>query len=275
MLKILVLIVFSIGLVFAKDIPMVQEIEIDIPIKKFSVIEFPFVVKEKKFSSFVYKKIVKKKKDIKEKIATPKLDIEVPKKFSDLNKKYSSKFKKAVGIKTKSKQFKVSWGKNVAQIFPKHIGHTQLIVWGYESYPMLVTINVVDKDAKSDRYIKFIDYKKEKVASSLKSFNHEKICSKLISYLYKNKTPKGYKLSTSDENYTVEDYQLSLIKSISNKKYTALEYKIINTSDEKLLLNEPMFASSDKNIVYAVSIENRELNSKEATRLFIVVPTVR
>jgi len=54
MLKILLLIVFSVLYLNAKNIPMVQNIEIYVPTKEWVVIELPFEIKAKNFTPFVY-----------------------------------------------------------------------------------------------------------------------------------------------------------------------------------------------------------------------------
>lgn len=48
MLKILVLIAFSICFSFAKDMPIQQKLELKIPLKQSYVLEFPFKIEVKK-----------------------------------------------------------------------------------------------------------------------------------------------------------------------------------------------------------------------------------
>ncbi|WP_188109399.1 TraK domain-containing protein [Sulfurimonas indica] len=263
-----------VGILSAKDIPMVQTIEIKIPLKEFSVLEFPFEVKEKRFSPFVYKKKIKKKtkkfNPLKEKVSIPNANQGTNnKKFFSLNQ-----FKKKNGTETnkpKNKAFASTWGKNFVQFYPYKIGKTQLIVWGYSKYPLLITI-VVSADKKdTDTYLKFVDYQeRENKNTSLKGISHEKICSKLIQYLYHNKTPSGYKIETHHQVYNSNSLKFVLIKTLIGKRYSALEYSVENISESTQRLNEPMFASKN---TYAISIENRELESGEATRMFVITPT--
>jgi len=280
MLKILALIVSSVittSVLCAKEIPIVQEIEIKIPLKEFSVVEFPFEVKEKKFSPFIYKKRIKKEKKqfnpLENHISIP--DIEKEKKqqkkffsINDIKKRKAQQNKNA----RKNSSFSATWGKNFVQFYPHKIGKTQLIVWGYSKYPMLITINVSDKKQDTDTYLKFVDFqKKQERDVDFKGISHEKICSKLIKYLYHNKTPSGYKLETHHQAYKTNTLKFILIKTLIGKRYSALEYSIENISSEFQRLNEPMFASKD---TYAISIENRDLKPNEATRMFVITPTV-
>jgi len=280
MLKILALIVSSIittNVLYAKDIPIIQEIEIKIPLKEFSVIEFPFEVKEKKFSPFIYKKRIKKEKKqfnpLENHVSVPVIaEKKKPQKkffsIKDIKKRKAQQNKNA----HKSSSFSATWGKNFVQFYPHKIGKTQLIVWGYSKYPMLITINVSGKKKDTDTYLKFIDFQKEQKRDiSFKGISHEKICNKLIKYLYHNKTPSGYKLETHHQAYKTKTLKFILIKTLIGKRYSALEYSVENISSKFQRLNEPMFASKN---TYAISIENRDLKSHEATRMFVITPTV-
>lgn len=282
MSKILALIVSSLvfsGVLFSKEMPMVQEIEIKIPLKEFSVIEFPFEVKEKKFSPFVYKKKIKKKtkeqseiEKLTKNVSVPSIDSEQKKhkKFFSV-KDFQNKMKNGTKPAPAHKTFSATWGKNFVQFYPYKTGKTQLVVWGYSKYPLLITVVVSSNKEATDRYIKFVDFaKKENTNKSFKGISHEKICGRLIKYLYHNKTPSGYKLETKHQVYKSNGLEIVLIKTLVGKRYSAAEYSIENKANEKQLLNEPEFASQS---TYAISIENRELDRGEATRMFVVVPT--
>ena len=81
MLKNLLLIVFSISILVAKEMPITQTMEIVIPYREFSILEFPFDLKDLKFSPFESKKIiqnVKKNNDIlNKKLSIPKLNKDI------------------------------------------------------------------------------------------------------------------------------------------------------------------------------------------------------
>jgi len=282
MLKILVQIVFSfviVSSVGAREIPMVQNIKITIPFKSLSVIEFPFEIKDKRFTPFEYKKKKKKKgsksgevNPLEDEISLPQS--QKPSPITSIRSNNTKNGAKGKGTK-KITNFSVSWGKNFLQIFPKKIGTTQLIVWGYRKYPMLITLEVSNDKKKYQSYVKFTDFELEQdklAKKTLKKMSHEKSCSRLIYHLYNDKVPTGYKLETVDEEYKDQNFVAVLSKQLVGKYYTAKEYRLQNMSDKSVILNEPMF-SSEK--TYAVTIENRKLKAHESTRLFIVTPTIR
>ncbi len=272
MLKILVLIVFSlISIANAKNIPLVQNLVIYIPVKEFSIVEFPFLIKAKRFTPFVYKIKLHKIKNSHDPLKTA---VQLPTISS--NNGFTSTpidVKKIFDKKKKAKALSVSWGKNFAQFYPRYAGNTEVVIWGYKKYPILLKIVATKDIQKADRYIKFINYDKSfKVNQNFQDLSHEKICSRLIYLLYNNKTPGGFKNETEHKEYKSKNFNFILIRSIIGKYYSATEYKITNISNKKIILNEPMFASV---YTYAISIENRDLKSGETTRMFVVTPTLR
>lgn len=279
MLKILVQIVFSltlIGNLYAIDIPIVQEMKIVIPLNKMSVIEFPFEVKKKSFTPFEYRRI-KGKKENKKEIDPLKDEIALPevKKLSPIGsiKQYGKKIKNKISKKTTSrKNITVTWGKNFVQFYPRKLGKTQLLLWGYKKFPMMLTIEISKNEESYNSYIKFIDpEQKYHQKRSLKSDSHEKTVRMLIRDLYNNKITSGYELERKEVHYIDEIYLIEEKKALVGKYYTATEYIIKNISKTKTLLNEPMFASKN---TYGISFENRKLYSGETTRMFIVSPTI-
>ena len=275
MLRILVLIVFSLlSIATAKVMPIVQNLEIYIPVKELSVIEFPFLVKEKRFTPFVYKVKIKKIEDkndpLKAAIKLP--SVPVKKKYT-IRKPVSVKNLFTKKKKTNNKALSVTWGKNFAQFYPRYEGSTEVIIWGYKKYPILIKLIATKDKKKVNRYIKFVDYDKDfKVKNNFKDISHEKICSRLIYLLYNNKTPGGFKLESTQKEYKSDNFDFILIKSLVGKYYSASEYKITNISNKKIKLNEPMFASA---YTYAISIVNRDLGPGETTKMFVVTPTLR
>jgi len=262
MLRILVLIAFSLlTIVNAKIIPLVQNLEIYIPVKELSVIEFPFLIKEKKFTPFVYKvklnKIGNKSDPLKSAVKLPKI--------SSTNGFTIHQPVSVKNIFTRNKNF--------AQFYPRYEGSTEVIIWGYKKYPILLKLIATKDKKKTNRYIKFIDYDKSfKVRKDFADLSHEKLCSRLIYLLYNNKVPGGFKVESEHKEYKSKNFDFILIKSIIGKYYSATEYKITNISDKKIKLNEPMFASA---YTYAISIVNRDLNPNETTKIFVVTPTLR
>jgi len=289
MLRILVPIVSSLILsssLYAIEIPIVQNLEVTIPLKELSVIEFPFEVKVKNFTPFVYKKKKTIQKDVEKKDFDPLKDsVKLPqvkdltplsniRNMRDIKKKITANKNAVVNtLKGKSKKFSVSWGKNFVQFLPKKEGSTQLIVWGYEKFPIIIKIIISNDKELSNSYIKFVDYEadnKKITKKSLKNTSHEKVCSRLIKSLYNHKVPSGYKTVIKVQEYNSKSLEVSFVKSIVGKYYTASEYRVLNIADTALSLNEPMFSTANN---YAISIENRDLKENEATRMFVVTPS--
>ncbi len=272
MLKILVLIVFSlISIANAKDVPLVQNLVIYIPVKEFSIVEFPFLIKAKSFTPFIYKVELH---EIKNNNDPLKAAVELPKISSSNGFTVSPPvIKKIFTKKKKEKPLSVTWGKNFAQFYPRYAGSTEVIIWGYKKYPILLKLVATKDMQKADRYIKFIDYDKSFTTNqNFRDLSHEKICSRLIYLLYNNKTPSGFKVESQHKEYKSKNFNFILIKSIIGRYYSATEYQITNISNKKIILNEPMFASA---YTYAISIENRNLKAGETTKMFVVTPTLR
>lgn len=272
MLRILVLIAFSLfSLCYAKIVPLVQNLVIYIPVKELSVVEFPFLIKEKSFTPFIYKVKLHKIKDSNNPL---KAAVKLPKISSSNNFNVSPPVIKNIFTKKKNKKpLSATWGKNFVQFYPRYAGNTEVIIWGYRKYPILLKIIATKNKKIANRYIKFIDYDKRfKTNQNFQDLSHEKICSRLIYLLYNNKTPSGFKIESQHKEYKNKNFNFILIKSIIGRYYSATEYKITNISNKKITLNEPMFASV---YTYAISIVNRELNPGETTKMFVVTPTLR
>lgn len=252
MLRILLLTVFSISL-FAKEMPLVQEMEFLIPYKKFFVIEFPFEIKDIKLSPFKYriKNILDKK------VKTPKLE-------SKNRNGVLSTIKTKLTREKKSEPVLVTKGKNFLEIYANRFGYFQVVVWGYKKYPLLLSFKVNSK--KYDTYIKFTDNETSDIV--LKKSNFEKICSKLIYALYNNKKVNGYKTISGNEKLETK-LKYYHIKSIIGKKFAASEFVVENNTTGAKILNEYDFIDNYKN-VYAVSVENRNLKPNESAKIFIV-----
>ena len=251
MWRIFILIAFSV-FACAKEMPIMQNIEIYIPYREFFIAEFPFEIKDKKFSPFIYKAEVKKEDPLKNKVKLPGLE-------------KKKKKKKNLFFLSRQKPFKATSGKNFVQIYPTKVGKTELTIWGYRKFPLMITFVVTKNKEIADKYIKFIDYEAEN--ETFKSSTHEKICKKLIYNLYNNITPRGYKNVSVYKKTDKGGLEMILIRELRGKRYRAMEFNIKNKKDKTIKLNEPMFASED---VYAVTIENRVLKPSEATRIFIV-----
>ena len=277
MLKNLLLIVFSFSFLMAKEMPITQTMEIVIPYREFSILEFPFNIKDLKFAPFESKKIIKKSKKeddiLDKKLSMPKLSKKPNTNINALPPSIKSLKQRKNPINffdKKPKPIQITKGKRYLQFYPLKAGKTELTVWGYK-YPLLIKLIVAEQGVEANKYIKFLDYDNEfeKQNDEFKRNSHEKICTKLIYYLYNNKIPKGFKVTSPYSINSDKNLKYVLVRSIQGKQYSGNEYHITNISGKNLNLLEPMFASKD---TYAVAIENRHLKSGESTKLFIVSP---
>lgn len=252
---------------FAKEVPIVKQIEIKLPYKEFSVIEFPFEIKAHDFTPFVSKVYIDTKQ------STPKDDFAVPKmkgQAEQLNKKPAPK--KITTIK-KSNPMDVGAGKNFIKIYPRKTGSTELLIWGYKDYPIMLKIEIVDSN-EADKYIKFIDYdRKTDLAEKYESAPHDRIIINLTKALYNNNVPSGYTLSTNKREVFGSGLKLVLTKQIDGKLYTGQEYMIENTSNKNTVLDTSMFRGQDG--IYSITFSNDFIKPSEKTRMFVVKQRVR
>jgi hypothetical protein len=252
MLKILVLIAFSICFAMSKDMPIQQKLELRIPLKQSYVLEFPFKIEVKKTPFYAIK--TQEKKEIIPKIVKPDIDGNVQ---VSVDKKPEE-----------PKSFTMSSSENIIEFFARKEGYTEVIVWGYTEYPIMINVVTVENLEVEDRYLRFIDYKTDvKKAKEYESGSHEKVLVRLLKSLHDDKIPTGFKLGVETMSYENDGLYYQLDKRITGYDYVAEKWVIQNQGKEQISLYEEMFAEKD---VYMVSIENTKIKEGEATRLFII-----
>jgi len=269
MLKILVQTVFSLFLIssmlVSKEIPLVKNIDIYVPYKEFSVIEFPFKIKGYAFTPFVYKAKVKdKKKDLAPTYTSPSLE-KMP---SSASEKLKRSVKSKLAAKKPSTPIDVAKGNNFFRLYPKKIGKTELLVWGYKEYPVMIKLHVTKDATKYDKQIKFLDYSiKESKAEKFESSGHDRVVIKITKALFLNKLPQGYKNLSLHKEYISNNLHVKLTKTITGKKYKGEEYVLTNNSPDTITLVAEMF---EREGIYGVTFINNILVPESSTRVFIV-----
>jgi hypothetical protein len=239
----------------AKDIPIVNSLELEVDIDKTTILEFPFEITAIKKGRFI-REIIQNESDKidKTKEATPNLSL-------------PQVSGKEILDTSKPKSVKLEKGKNNVLVTPYKTGNIELLIWGYSQYPIIVSVKAKNlKD--SEQYYNFIDNKTSKSdVSVFENDVHDKVISKIIKNLYLKTTPSGYKLKPL--NYTKNESGLSMngVNSFIGLKYNGLEFLVTNTTDSFVKLSEEQFLGSG---VYAVAIEQTNLNPNETTRLFLV-----
>lgn len=269
MLKILVQTVFSLVLIgsmlIAKEIPLVKNIDIYVPYKEFSVIEFPFKIRGYAFTPFTYKAVVKDKKvDLAPTYATPSLE----KKPSSLSKKVIRATKNKLASKKPITPIDVAKGNNFFRLYAKKIGKTELLVWGYKEYPVMIKLHVTKDKTKYDKQIKFLDYSiRETKAKEFESASHDRVVIKITKALFLNVLPQGYKNKTLHKEYISNNLHVKLINTIVGKRYKGEEYILTNKHSDTVTLMAEMFEGKG---IYGVTFINNILTPNSSTRVFIV-----
>lgn len=275
MYKILVLLAFSIYSLFAKEYPLERTIDIKVQNNTTTILEMPFIIKDKTFDKF--------RRAVDERRELPSNDLDVP----TLKKEVREIDGKKVLVTKKDDSpaptpggtpmvINVSSSGNIVELKPNQEGITKIVLWGYEHYPVMINIEVVNTMIEKNDYYKFIDYKapKDEVVK-FEAQKHETIIRKLVKSAYLNETPNGYKKTLVNEVEENDKYKMILNQVYLGNKYGLKSYEFINTSGNDLILKNRMFYKEGS--VYAVSIEklsNKDkeivLKPKELTRIFVV-----
>lgn len=255
MLKILVLLVFSIIGLEAKIIPIQQKLEFVVPSKKSIIFEFPFKI-DVKATPFYTKEEPEEKKDESAIIVKPNINGEATI-INDKTKKPE-----------KVQNFNLKTGDNIIEIFAKKAGNTEIVVWGYD-YPIMINLIVDDSlDENTERYFRFQDYKiDEKKAISYETNSHEKLLEKLLVGLYKDIAPGGFAIEIKPVSYNEKGLEHKLQKRFIGYNYIGEIWEVKNTENEPFTLYEEMYANEK---IFLVSLESDVLEKDEVTRIFII-----
>ena len=288
--RLLLLIIVSVA-IEAKEVPIMKTVTVNIPVKEYSILDFPFKVKDVQTKSFTYRTKVTHKVKKSELKNIKKQGISLSRKSLDLNKntKKAIKSNDVLGFER---------GVNVLTFKPKYIGFAEMIIWGYEEFPIILKVNVVEPN-KADKYVKFVELiEKKKDVTKFESNAHEKIIEKITRYLYdenyKSK-PSGYESIVRKDIYDVEVLnnkkevvaivRNTLIREIIGRNYLGQVWNVNLVGfkkktlfgmmedkfvvDEKLELNlyEEMF---DEDGIFSVSLETYKITKDHGTRVMVV-----
>lgn len=275
MYKILVLLVFSVYSLFAKEYPLERTIDIKVQNNTTTILEMPFIIKDKTFDKF--RRAVDEKKD------SSINDLDLPslkKEVREIDGKKVIVTKKDDNVQPVSggtpMVVNVSSSGNIVELKPNQEGVTKIVLWGYEHYPVMINIEVINTMIEKNDYYKFLDYRAPKdEVIKFEAQKHETIIRKLIKSAYLNETPNGYKKTIVNEVEENEKYKMVFNQVYLGNKYGLKSYEFINTSGNELVLKNRMFYKEGS--VFAVSIEklaNKDkeiiLKPKELTRIFVV-----
>ncbi|MHC3995639.1 hypothetical protein ACXWTF_12515 [Thiomicrolovo sp. ZZH C-3] len=246
----------------ALDMPIHNKQDIYLENGAFTVLEFPFDIKKTVLGGFIGKRKVKEQTTLQKA------------KDAVTNKKSG---KTAATPPSEPKPVNIKQGTRSLTILPKQVGHFELVVWGYNKYPIMLTFHVAAPDAKGkmadgnkvENYFNFIDYQiDEQKAETFEQTAHEKVITLLIRAIYNDKLPSGYKRTQYSQLFDKDgDISHRLNRAFIGSRYRVDEYILKNNLQETLRLYEEMFAAEN---VYAVALENELLKAGEMGRVFIV-----
>lgn len=254
----------------AKDVPLVKQITFQIPLKEFSIIEFPFEIKSHDFSPFVSlasnnntsNGTLISRNDNTDEYALPSSD-----KTQQAQKPGTPP---APPINSAKKPIEWQKGKNFFKFYPRKAGETQLVVFGYEKFPIIINLKVVeDKEHADDRLLKFIDMNEHKeVAQKFESSTHDKVVINITKALYANEPIKGYEVATKQREFIDGSLRFRLIKAYQGKLYSGVEYLVTNLGAENIALDAEIFKAQKG--IYGITFTHDILEPNSQTRLFII-----
>ena len=266
---------------YALNVPLVKVVSINIPKSNYSVVEFPFKIKAIQINSFV----AKVKKNINNLNNVNKAIVNKNKKPLNFQKSKLPNAASARPIVRRTNYLNMTKGVNVLTFKPSAYGYSQMIIWGYKPYPIILTIHVVKK-SKAFQYFKFVPtIAKSSTIQAFESMPHEKIIASIVKYLYaKNVNPKpaGYYDAVVRKDYMVNIRSNNKIigKLVSKLQWETIgrnyigQVWTVNIKPNKnykkpisVRLYAKMFASKG---IYAVSINRYVITRKRGTEVMIV-----
>jgi hypothetical protein len=269
--------------VSAKDIPVLKTVTVEIPQGEYSVFNFPFKITNLQLGEF--KGRVKKTK--KPTVALPD---------NGVKRINISKTNGANKPKVKNAQpniLNLKKVKNILTFRPKIKGSIEIIVWGNKDFPMVLKVNVVDKNhGDTDiNFVQTVDNRKEVI--KFESNPHEKVIEKIMRYLYNpsvNKKPRGYEeivrkdiydVGIEDENgVVISRVRASLVKESVGRRYVGQVWNVnivpeFENKNETVVIPDGFYLTLypemfDAPGVFAVSLETYRITKKHGTRVMIV-----
>ena len=267
----------------AREIPIRKNVTLEVSLKEFSVINFPFKVTKIQLGVFTYQE----RKDSKPQ-KNKAIENSGAKKIS-LSKKTNTKAT-PTGVTNKN-ILNIKKIDKIITVRPDSIGEVEAIVWGNRDYPMVVKIKVVEVADQDITFVHVVD--ERKLVTKFESGAHERVIELLMRSLFNedvNPRPRGYESIVRKEVYDVgiEDndgfvytrVQVALTKEFVGKKYVGQVWNVnmvpefdsdgetISMPDDfRLQLFYEMFDSEG---VYSISLETYEIDKKHGTRLMLV-----
>lgn len=253
----------SVVFVFAKKVPISSSFELIIPVNEYSVVEFPFKISDISSTSFRYLDKNQNSAEELEKVSFPSENSSM----NDSNSTASDE-EFSSSSSDKGEPIAISAGENTIQLLPTMQGKIELVVWGYDEYPLMISVVASNKNGNK-LYELYSKKSNEDKAIRFESANHETVISRLVFALYNKKVPIGYKKESDGESYNYEDIKIKteLEYRLVGDRYVAEEWSLSNDSNQILKLQEEMFYQDS---VYGISIENNEVEANKKTKIYLI-----
>lgn len=258
-----IVVISTVTIVYAKDIPITQEVQLTIPLGSFSVIEFPFEITSRNITSFMPVRKIKKTTKVINKVIKEQESINDDFVRKPIPKKVKKKSNES--LKKRSKYISITNNVNSLTFFTRKEGQLKMVIWGYD-HPILLTIKVAKEDGYGS-YKFLLPLGKNQDVLKTEQDSHEKIINKLMIHLFNQTLPKGYKSKSTDKNYISNGFSLRLNRSVIGKRYMGEEWILTNHTSIESTIHEESFS---KKGVYGVSLEADTLMPDESVRVFIV-----
>ncbi|WP_457748579.1 hypothetical protein [Sulfurimonas sp.] len=267
----------------AKDVPVLKSVTLEIPQGEYSILKFPFKITNLQLGEF--RGHVKKKK--KDSVALPNNGV----KRINISKTNGANKPKVKNVQPNILNLKRV--DNILTFRPKIKGFIEIIVWGNKAFPMVLKINIVNKN-KGDTDINFVQVldKRDEVIK-FESSAHEQVIERITRYLYNpvvNKKPRGYEEVVRKDIYDVgiensdgkviARVRASLVKESVGRRYVGQVWNAnivpeFESGDETITIPDGFYLTLypemfDAPGVFAVSLETYRITKKHGTRVMVV-----
>lgn len=276
----------------AKNIPIAQTWELELPVGEFVVLDFPFDidVRTTPFQRTEMRKISDAQESQDLKLGLPPVSnttteaspntqaqaLNLPTPSSQATAKPSenqataqaSSLQKASAQTTSTLSLKK--GTRTIELFAKRTGETKAVIWGYEEHPIMLTLKFVEEEGASlDKFYRFTAPESKRAeASNFESQPHVDVVSRLTYALYNQLTPKGYRKIANTQIFTYPELniQLRLVYTLAGNQYVGEYWEVTNLSSTELKLNEQIFHEEG---VFSVSLLQNHISSNGTTPMYI------
>lgn len=226
--------------------------EVTIPLKNWSILSFPFEIKEVKKATNSGSS------------QTGMQDVD----FASLNEQGSQQQPKQQQSIPQDGTVVFDVGLNTISIFPKEAADIKLTVWRSNGFPIMLDLKTTE-DTKAASYFEFVDgYGADKSeAQAFEGSSHVGVIAELIKGLYNHVPPKGYKVEQDAFKQEMSGIAIDGVFTLLGDRYLAQEVRLTNKTKNEITLYEEMFYEPG---IFSVSFENDTLKPGESTRTFFI-----